>query len=286
MRTPINQLHDISTQEIFNKLAAVGTFQTRLHFEMGDEDVITESDSNNICHNINFIPSIPDIPTGAAVRLFQNLRFKWLQNNIIFINKFIFSINGKSAKIKAKRTVSPNGDGTTSRSTVTISILETDLNEDVTNKLFNYITSRVKKENDLLSLSQGTKIMIQNNFSLPFEKVFSDVRNYISELDHLLEEDSSVDVSILDAVSELQLLLTEVNSSSNKIMSALRRRDELQQQIKEQSKEITEAANEIENALSHPKRIIKAPDKKNDIAFVFALIPLSVALISYALRKK
>lgn len=277
------QLHDITAQEIYKKLIQSECFRTRMSFEMGDSDLIVDVGTNNICSNLNYIPAIKGI-AFKKIRVFQNNKTKWEQFQLIFISKFIFHIDNKSVKIKSKRIVTQSGEHT-SRSQINILLLETEFDSDFTKKLYYYVKDRMEKENELLGLKENSEVSIHGNFSLPFENVLSEIRNYITELDNLMIEESSIDHSILNVVNELDNLRSDLNEACSIIEKTLKERDKLQQKIKNQSIELINASSQIKNTLLNPDKLSKKPDKKNDVAFVFSFIPLVIALSGYILQR-
>lgn len=275
----IEAQHPISSQSVLENLANSEDFRARLTFEMDDQNVI-----QNENRNINYIPFIPGLSPNHPVRVFQNDKITWIQDDIILKSRFLFNFQGKSIKIKSVRIISPNPDRT-SHSVVRVEILNDELNNDFSKKALSYILKRHNTENSLLSLSTSRDLGVQKNFTIPFDSIFSEVQTAIMQIDQLLTEESTIDPSIEMAANQLQELHNEVNEAASKIMTALQVRDNLQQEIKQQSTELAATASEIEQIIVDPNRSPTVPDTKNDVAFMFSLIPLVVAITGYILKK-
>ncbi|OHT02291.1 hypothetical protein TRFO_30614 [Tritrichomonas foetus] len=282
---PLESQHPLRANSVLDKLANSVEFRARLNFEMDDKNVIPDGN-----RNINFIPMIPTLSSNSKngsnhpVRIFQNDKITWVQDDIVLKTRYLFNIQGKSVKIKSVRVITPNPDGT-SHSVVRSDIRHDEINNEITSQLFAYIIERHKKENDLLSIATSSELAIPRNFSIPFDNIFSEVQNSIVQLDQLLAQESSIDPSIVMASNELRELHSDVNAIASQIMQALQNRDNLQLEIRRQSMEVAAAASQIEQILVDPARSPTVPDTKNDVAFVFSLVPLVVAIAGYIMKK-
>ena len=196
----------------------------------------------------------------------------------------MFNIQGRTIKVKSVRTIKANSDGT-STSYIRSEVRNDEFNDETTAKALSYIIERHKKENALLQLVENSELALTTNFSLPFDHVFYEVQNSIVQLNQLLAQESAIDPSIAMACGELQELHRDLKQASEKIMRALQARDELQQEIKRQSGEVAAAASQIEKILTDPDKSPTVPSTKNDVAFMFSLVPLIAAVVGYVMKK-
>lgn len=273
MLAPLQATHPIPANAVYQQLANDENFRARIHFEMEDENVVSDG------RNINFRPKIPDIPKG--IRLFQNDEIKWVGPKIVLTTRYIFHLGGRILTIKSIRTISPDSEQT-SDSTVVSSIKRNEIGEEYSMITLHHIQLRHQQENILLSMTHISDVAVPES---PFDRVLTEVRNSITELDQLLHSESQIDPSIRYAVSELRELHSDIASAANEIITALRRRDQLAQEIKQKSQEVATAAGEIEQILNEPVRAPAITDTKNDVAFAFSLIPIAITVIGFLLKR-
>lgn len=278
---PIESDHPFPQGYVLDMLMNNEEFRARLNFEMNDQEVIPGPN-----RNINYRPTISGIDSKRfTLKIFQNDKSNWIKDVILLTTRYLFNINGKTAKIKSVRKITPNQDGT-SHSIVETSVKNDQLKRGLTQKFLLYISERHKTENSLLVSSVASEPASPNTFLIPFDHIFSEIQTTVSRLDQLLAQDLAVDESVQNVSHELEGFRDDILQASRDILDALDRRDALQNEIKEQSANVAEAAIQIKQILNDPAQSPTVPESKNDIAFVFSLIPLFAAIVGFYLKKK
>lgn len=268
--------HPLSASDVKEKLVDSIDFRIRMNFESGDERVISDG------RNINFQPKMPGIK--GNVRLFQNNEIKWIQDTIMVLIRYVFSFSGRFVKIESTRSIIPLS-ANTSRSEVTVEMIQNELSEEIGQMSLNLIRERHERENALLNLAQTSQIAIPDSFALPYDGALAAMRDALDQLGQFLQDEASIDPSVSATVQELQELHRDIGEAAYDIMEALRARDAVQQEIRDQSREVALAATAIDTALTKPAASNDTSDSKNDVAFAVSLIPLVIAVFGFILDK-
>jgi hypothetical protein len=269
--------HEMSAEEVKKKLVDNVDFRIRLSFEMGDEDVVNEG------RNLNFRPRIPEIPEKA--RIFQSSELKWVGQDVILITRFMFSIAGRFVRVESTRRIVPIGPRE-SKSLITAELKSSEASDVASKAALTFIKSRHEKENVLIKLSMSSQIALPGQFALPYDQKLADIRDVMQQLDLFLISGSSIDPLVIETATELRKLHKTVRKSASEILTALRVRDELQQQVKAQSREVGEAAAELEGAIMMRDDLPGVSDSGNDIVFALGLVPLVFAVLGFVFGKR
>lgn len=279
MEFPLEAQHPLSSKECLELLTQNENFRVRLHFEMGDDDVVVDG------RNINYSPTFPEIP--APVRIYQTDKIKYSNDftGFILVTKFLFNVSGRFFGVKNVRKIYPD-DGDLSHSVVTIEIKKNEVDERLQNIFQNYVIKRNKEQNKLIAISSGKQSSGEENFPIPFNDFFLDVRNSISDLEVMLREEHEIDHSISLASSELTSLKLDLEKRGKQIFAALQEREAIAEEVRQVSAEVAKAADNIGKTLAAPQKDVVTKDAKNDVAFAFSLIPLFVAFFGAVITRK
>ena len=86
MEFPLEAQHPLSAKSALELLTKNENFRMRLHFEMGDDNVVIDG------RNLNYVPTIPEI--HQPIRIYQTDKIKYVNNSngYILVTKFLFNI--------------------------------------------------------------------------------------------------------------------------------------------------------------------------------------------------
>lgn len=274
MSSPTVVLH-LSANDVKDKLLNSPDFRMRLNFKMGEKNVVCDG------RNINFRAKLPDVDT--EVQVFQVSEIKWVNNTIVILCRYVFSIDASLIKVEATRVLTAAGSSSCN-SKVTVALCENELSEDAGKLAVKYITQRHKEEDTLLNVAQSSQLALPNSMAVPYDAAFANVRDTLEQIDRFLHDESSIDPSVLATRRELDELHNEITEATSRIEHALNGRHATQTEIHNESQRVATAAAAIETALADPMRNTESADTKNDVAFAVSLIPLAVAVLGLVLR--
>ncbi|EAY12521.1 hypothetical protein TVAG_139010 [Trichomonas vaginalis G3] len=279
MDFPLESQHQLPASSVNSLLTSNENFRIRLHFEMGDDDVVVDG------HNINFVPTIPEI--NMPIRLYQTDKIKYANTvtGYVLVTRFVFNISGQFFGVKSIRNIYPDDNGFSS-SIVTVAIKRSEVDKNLEPILMNHIYKRHREQNKLIALSAGKQSASNDNIPIPFNEFFTDIRNSISNLEIMLREEHEIDPTISLASTELIGLKLDLERKAQEILRSLQERDNAEEEARLESRKIAEAASKIEQQLALPNKAEVAKDSKNDVAFAFSLIPLFVAFVGAIIKKK
>ena len=275
--------HPLSAEIVYKVLVDNRSFRERLCFEMRDSDVNVDG------RNINFIPSLKDL--SIELRIFQNDKIKFVDEKRIIRSKYIFNFDGNQYFLKTIRTIEQNPDGTSHSKVIFNTCDEKNKQIDSTfsEQLLSYVYHRCQKQNYLLSLFVSSLSpagqVYDSPFPIPFDQVFSEFRYRVSNINNFVQAEHNIDPLILRASDELNGLQSDLILSQEMIMSALRHRDEVVSRIQNQTHQISSSSQALQEEIDRPNPEIQLTDSKNDVAFVFSLIPVAVAFIGIYLKR-
>ena len=269
--------HNLIPQSIIDYLTTNENFRIRLHFEMGDNDIVIGG------KNINYIPQISEFQ--EKIRLYQNDKVKIINNTsgIKLNTRFFFTINSNLCAIKLTRIIYLKSNNV-SNSEINIIIKRTEISEKLTEILKLYIFKRVQKQNYLLDIC--SKNNLNNTYPIPFNDFLTDIRNSVNNFEIMIKEEHEIDPIISQASTELQKLKFEVENISRSLIFSLQKRDLIEKEIFILSEETKNTTKRINNLLLNNLDPININDKKNDIAFSLTLIPIVVIFLGYFFKKK
>ena len=270
--------HPLSANDVQDKLMNSSHFRLRLNLKMGDENVVADG------HNITFVPKIPEI--GAKVRLFQNSDVKWAGNTIVIISHFVFTIRSALVKVGSTRAIT-RVSSSTCRSHVDVKLCENQLDDRIGKIACKYILQRHKEEDNLLTLSQSSQLALPNSIAVPYDTAFAGFRDTLERIDRFLQDESSIDPSVLATRRELEELHSEISEATTRIQGAIHTRTQMQSELHHESERVARAAGAIQTALAEPMRQAESVDSnKNDVAFAVSLIPLAVAVFGMVMDSR
>ena len=279
MEFPLEAQHPLSAKDALELLTQNENFRVRLHFEMGDDDVVVDG------RNVNYVPTIPEI--NSPVRIYQTDKIKYANNvsGFILVTKYLFNVSGHFFALKSVRKIFPDANDL-SHSVVTIEVKKNELEPSLQPVIELYILRRHKEQNKLIGISSGRQTSREENFPIPFNEFFLDVRNSISDLEIMLREEHEIDPSISLASTELTALKLDLEKRGREIFFALQEREMLAEDVRQTSIAVAETASQIGKALKEPQPQAVIKESKNDVAFAFSLIPLFVAFFGAVITKK
>lgn len=279
MEFPLESQHQLPASSVNSMLTSNENFRIRLHFEMGDDDVVVDG------HNINFVPLIPEI--DKPIRLYQTDTIKYANTvtGYVLVSRFFFNISGQSFGVKSIRKIYPDENGFSS-SIVTVTIKISEVEPTIEQILLNHILKRHREQNKLIALSAGKHPSSNDFIPIPFNEFFTDIRNSISNLEIMLREEHEIDPSISLASTELTGLKLDLEKKAREIFFSLQQRDNAEEEARKESQKISEIASQIEQQLALPSPNDVKNDSKNDVAFAFSLIPLFVAFVGAMIKRR
>ena len=273
MKETLESEHNISTEEVLRRLTDDDEFRQRRAFEMGEKVINAQGPGRNLSFDATIIG------INQPIRVFQQDVINYIGNEPNVISKYLFQMK-TDIHAEGNRIITPTGDKTT-KSTTVITI-HTVTDKDSSQNILNYLIERCKKENHLLTQCASSPTKLR---PIPYENVFTDYRDTVAKIMAKLKSEHSVDQSVIATVEELQLLREDIDRASHDIENAVKRRNEIKAEIAAHTIKIQEASQKVQNTLDRPMAATSLTDAKNDVAFMFSLLPVAIALFGIFLQK-
>jgi hypothetical protein len=265
----VSSAHPISASAVKQKLAGEVDFRARLNFEMEDADVHVD----NSQRNLNFLATINPFP--GQFRIFQNDIVTWPGQDTMITVRYLFRRSGQAIRIESRRRISQTSE-TTSSSVVTIAITENQLTDDYGRAAMAYVERRILCENRLLGLFQASNRPIAQPSDLPLDVSFAGVQDSLGQLDRILEERARVDPALPAAIGEIERFQAAIGRSAEELMAAMRERNQLHREVRNQIERMAAIAGEIELGRLDEGR---EGDGNNGLALAFSIIPIVAGLV-------